>query len=266
MGDNLLTVWVDSLDYLMIGRIYNATSLAIYTLAYRLPEMLVINILWTMTTVLFPTFSSLQEDKEALKKIFLSVVRYIELLVTPMCIGMFVAADPIIRVVFGEQWIASIPILRVLSLYALVVSIGFNAGDIYKAVGRPDILLKISIPVFFIRITALVIGAQFSLLGVAIGHLIAAMLATSIQMTVASRILSITFIDIARQLKAFVGAAGLIVLALPALYISQGYLPILQLILVVIAGGVGYIAVIWMIERDSLIKAAQLVGIKRPAA
>ena len=263
LGVNLLGVWVDSFDYLLIGRIYAATSLAIYTLGYRLPEMLVINILWTMTAVLFPTFSSLQDEKESLNKIFLSVVRYVELFVTPLCIGMFVAADPIIRVVFGEQWVESIPILRVLSLYALVVSIGFNAGDIYKAVGRPDILFKIALPIAAVRVVSLLIGAQFSLLGVAIAHLVAAVIGTSIQLIVASRILSITFLDWLRQLKAFVGAAGLAILALPALYFTRGFAPIVQLIVVVGAGAIGYLGVIWFIERDSLIRVAEMIGIKR---
>ena len=38
LGVNLLGVWVDSFDYLLIGRIYAATSLAIYTLGYRCPR------------------------------------------------------------------------------------------------------------------------------------------------------------------------------------------------------------------------------------
>ena len=259
MGDNLLTVWVDSFDYLIIGRIYNTALLGIYTLAYRLPEMLIINIMWTMTAVLFPTFASLQDERPMLKKIFLSVVRYVELLVIPMCIGMVVAADPIIRVIFGEQWVESIPILQVLALYALVTSIGFNAGDIYKAIGRPDILLKIAIPVFFIRVIAIWVGAQYSILGVAIGHLVAALIATSIQMTVASRILSITILDILKQLKAFIGAAVLVALALPALYFSQGYNHIIRLIVVVAAGAIGYIACIFMIDRDSLMQAMKII-------
>lgn len=266
MGDNLLSAWVDSFDYLLIGRIYAAASLAIYTLGYRLPEMLVINILWTMTAVLFPTFSSLQDERDALKDAFLSVVRYVELLVVPLCIGMCVAADPIIRVVFGEQWLDSIPILRVLSIYALVVSIGFNAGDIYKAVGRPDILLKISIPVAIVRIVSLLIGVQFSLLGVAVAHLVAALISTSIQLVVASRILSITLLDILRQLKAFIGAAGLALLAVPTLYLLQEYPSLIRLIAVVAAGGLGYVATIWVVERDSLMKVVQIVGFKRKAA
>ncbi|MBK7454035.1 MAG: oligosaccharide flippase family protein [Anaerolineales bacterium] len=123
MGNNAISVWEDSFDYFIIGLIYTPTALGIYTLAYRLPQTLVLNILWIMTAVLFPAFSSLQDQAEVLKRSFLSIVRYVELLVTPLCLGMFIAADPLIRVAFGEQWVDAIPILRVLSLYVWVVSI-----------------------------------------------------------------------------------------------------------------------------------------------
>jgi hypothetical protein len=53
------------------------------------------------------------------------------------------------------------------------------------------------------------------------------------------------------------------VFALPTLYISQGYLPIIRLIIVIIAGAIGYIGVIWIVERESLLKVAQIAGVKR---
>ena len=157
MGMHAVTIWEDSFDYLAIGRIYNSTLLGIYSIAYRLPQMMVINILWVMTAVIFPAFSSIQDDREAMKKLFLSIMRYVEIIVTPICIGLFIAADPIIRVAFGEQWVEAIPVLRALSLYALVISIGYHVGDIYKAVDArysPE-----SNPNIDYRTTALWIGA-----------------------------------------------------------------------------------------------------------
>lgn len=264
MGNNALSIWEDSFDYLVIGRIYSSTALGIYALAYRLPQMLVINVLWVMTSVLFPTFSSLQDDIEALKKSFLTIVRYVEVLVVPICFGMFIAADPIIRVIFGEQWVEAIPILRILSLYALVISIGFHAGDIYKAIGRPDILIKITIPIFIIRIIALWIGAQYSLVGVAIAHLAVILISITVNLSVASCILQVTIFEIIHELKAFLAGIVLIGFALLALHFSSNAPAVVQLIIVIIAGGIGYLGTIWLIQRDSIMRAIQMVGIKRP--
>ena len=167
-----------------------------------------------MTAVLFPTFSKIQDQQEKLRENFLAIIRYIELVVVPICVGMIVAAAPIIRVVFGDQWLEAIPIMRILSVYALVLSIGFHVGDIYKAIGRPDILLKIDIPVFIIRITVLWIGAQYSLIGVAVAHLIAGVIEVIIRLTVATKVIKISVIDILAQLKAFLGGIVLAIVAL----------------------------------------------------
>ena len=262
MGNNALSIWEDSFDYFIIGLLYTPAALGIYTLAYQLPQTLVLNVLWIMTAVLFPAFSSLQNQNDALKKSFLTIIRYVELLVTPLCLGMFIAADPIIRVAFGEQWLDAIPILRALSLYVWVVSIGFHVGDIYKAIGRPDILIKTSLPMFFVRILLLWIGAQYSLVGVGIAHLVAGIISSIIRYFVAKHFLKITFIDIIKELTAFICGIGLAVFAIAALYLTKNNPPIIQLIATVIAGATGYIGIAWIIERDIIITALQTLGVK----
>lgn len=263
MGNNALAVVEDGFDYLLIGRIYSTTALGIYTLAYRLPEMLVINTLWVMTAVIFPAFASLQEQREALKKGFLSTMRYIEVLVTPMSLGMIIAAEPLIRVIFGDQWVEAIPIMQVLSAYTLILSIGFHVGDVYKAIGRPDLLIKISIPVFLFRILALWVGAQYSLLGIAIGHLVAGFVGLIIELIVAARKLEISLRDIIRELNAFVGGIALLALGIPALYFTANLSPFIRLVCVTMAGAIGYLGVIWILERDSLMKVAVMLGLKQ---
>jgi len=264
MGMQAITIWEDSFDYLVIGRIYNSTLLGIYSIAYRLPQMLVINVLWVMTAVIFPAFSSLQDDQAALKKIFLTIVRYVEMIVTPICIGMVIAADPIIRVAFGPQWVEAIPVLRALSIYALVLSIGYHVGDIYKAIGRPDILIKLAIPILIIRTLALWAGAQYSILGVSIGHVFASLIALVLQMFVMSRFVKITLLDILKELRAFIAGAVLVVFALPALLLTQEFAPLPRLVIIVIAGAAGYLGSLWFIEREAILKALRMVGIKLP--
>ncbi len=260
MGTNTLSKWEDNFDYLVIGRIFNAATLGIYTIAYRLPEMLILSTMWAMTAVLFPAFSALQDEKEALKKGFLSTIRFVSLLVTPLCLGMAVAADPLVRVAFGDQWIDSIPILRVISLYTLVASIGFHAGDVYKAMGRPDILFKISLPLFPIRLLFLWVGAQYSPLGVAYAHLSAEAIHLIINLVVMRKIINVRLIEFILELKALLGGAALISFTIPALYYTQDAASIIRLAIAVTAGAIGYLGTIWFVERKSLISALDALG------
>ena len=135
----------DNIDYVIVGRLFGLVPLSIYTLAYRLPEMLLIGNLWVMGGVVFPAFSNVQDRPNELRRGFLASVRFVELIAVPICLGLLIAAEPIVRVVFGEQWLEAIPVLRVLAVYAWVYSLGYHVGGFYKAIGRPDILLRLSI-------------------------------------------------------------------------------------------------------------------------
>lgn len=250
MGENALSVAQDDFDYLIIGRMFSQAAMGVYTLAYQIPEMLVISLLWVISDVIFPAFSSIQDQAANLKRSILQTMRYMGLIVTPICFGLIVAADPIIRVVFGDQWVDAIPIMRILSVYALVLSTGFNIGDVYKAIGRPDISIKITIPVMVFRIAALIIGAKLGgLVGIACGHLFAAFIEVIIRLTVATRVLDLNFGDFARQMTGLAAGAVLLLTTIPVVYLTGDFTPLPRLLLIVLAGVMGYLTAIWFIER-----------------
>lgn len=264
MVDNAFTTIADSFDYVLIGRFYDTTALGIYQVAYRLPELLIINTLSVLAMVFFPAFSSIQHKMEELRHSFLSALRYVQILVTPICLGMLIAAKPIVRAVLGEQWIQAIPIMQILCLYTLILSIGFHSGDVFKAIGRPDILLKLAIPIFFIRLIAIWIGAQYSLIGIAYGHLAASAIELTIRTIITIRVIKVSLRDMLQQLTAFIAGFALLATALPALYITRGLTPWPQLIIVIIAGAAGYIGIVVLLERAMLVKLLDMTGIPTP--
>ncbi|MGB0383532.1 MAG: lipopolysaccharide biosynthesis protein [Ardenticatenaceae bacterium] len=256
-----LSVVTNNLDYLIVGRVFGNVALGIYTLAYRLPELLVLNLLWVMGRTLFPAFSSVQERPDALRQGFLTALRFVEMLIVPLCLGMILTADPLVRLVFGQQWLEVIPIVRVLALFAMVRSIGSNVGDVYKAIGRPDILVKLGLLSLVIYPPALWFGSYFGLVGVAWAHVTVGSLATVARLIVATRVVKITFGDIFTQLKpALLSSIALIVLALPALYLTVDAKPQARLLVVGVAGATGYISTLWRLERESLLHTAKLIN------
>ena len=259
VGVDALTITTDNLDYLLIGRLFGNAALGIYTLAFRLPELLVLNPLWVMAAAIFPAYATVQDKPETLRRGFLTTVRFVEILCVPLALGMFLTADPLVRVAFGDQWLAAIPIVRVLALFVLVRSIGFNAGDVYKAVGRPDILVKLELLNVAVLVPALWIGASFGLVGVALGHLAASLVRMIADLWVASRFINANLRDILLQLKpSFLSGLALIMLALPSLYLTAEAIPLVQLVVTMLAGGIGYLTVLWLLERESLLYMSRL--------
>ncbi len=257
---NIINTVISNADYLIVGRTMGTAALGTYTLAYRLPEMLILNLLWVAGAAIFPAYAAVQNKPDLLRQGFLTTLRYVEMISVPLCLGMLIAADPLVRVAFGDQWLDAIPIVRVLSIFVLVRSIGSNVGDIYKATGHPDILVKLGLITVIPLVAALWYGSRYGLVGVAIGHLVIGIGRTVIRLWVATRLINVSWISIAEQIKpSFLSGLTLLLLAVPVTLLTTELHALLRLGLITTAGAIGYLATLWLLEREDLTKVIQLV-------
>jgi lipopolysaccharide exporter len=141
----LMAFAIYNVDYLAIGVRNGEAGLGLYTLAYRLPELVVLNLCVVVGDVLFSALSRMQDSRGQLASYFLSAMGAVVALTAPLGVAMAVLAPQIVVVLFGAQFIDSGPILALLALFAVVYAASFNTGDVYKAIGRPSILVGINI-------------------------------------------------------------------------------------------------------------------------
>jgi O-antigen/teichoic acid export membrane protein len=255
MGTDAISVTTENIDTVIAGRIFGLTQLSIYSMAYRLPEMLLLSNLWVMGGVLFPAFSAIQNQPSEMRKGFLASIRLVELIAFPVCLIIIIATKPIVLVLFGDQWLEVVPVLRVLGFYAWVYSVGFHVGGIYKATGRPDILFKLSIISLGVIFPALLIGANFGLVGIAYGQLIAMLIRRTVSLSVASRLLKISIFDMIRELKpAALAGTGLAATIIFTLWTTSNMNPFLQLFFIGLFGGGIYLLILWLIERENIMR------------
>jgi PST family polysaccharide transporter len=263
MGSTGVTVLSDNLDYMFIGRLLGNTALGIYTLAYRLPELVALNILYITAQVLFPAYAAMQHQMDLLRKGFLATVRFVQIIMVPICLGLVVAADPLVRVAFGEQWLDAIPVVRLIALFILMRSAGYHVGDVYKAVGRPDILVKLDMLHLVLLAPALWYGTRFGLVGVGWAHFLVSFVSAIIYLAVAMRFLSISLLDILRELKPSLVSGTLMTAAcIGCLYLTAETLPLLRLLILVLIGAASYTGSLWLLERESLLQMIDNIGIR----
>ena len=70
-------------DYLIIGGMLGETALGYYTLAFRIPELLIKNLAQAVSTVAFPVAARLQSDLPALREAYLKMQRYMLAILAP---------------------------------------------------------------------------------------------------------------------------------------------------------------------------------------
>lgn len=258
--DSFLSALQANIDYVFVGYFLGEVALGIYTVAYRVPEMIIINMCLVIAQVLLPAYSILQENAEQLQRGMLITLRYIALITLPVGVGLALTAVPLTRVLFGTKWDAAGPTMAVLCLYGTVLAISWNIGDVYKAIGRPDILWKTALVEFGLLGPTLFILARYSVFAVSLGHLSVAIIVTILRLTIATRTLKISLRTILAQfLPSLIGSALMSIAVCIVLALTLQWSDLGVLLVAVPVGAITYGVALWWIERDVILNAVELV-------
>jgi PST family polysaccharide transporter len=250
------------IDYLFIGRVLGAAPLGLYSIAFRLPELLIINLSIVAGTVLFPAYAKL--DRARLSDAFLLSLRYTAIVVLPMAIGLGLLARPVVLTLFGDQWEAAIPVMQVLCAYAVVVTMNIPAGTVYKVTGRAWILIAFTVPYVVCLAAALTFLTPHGIVAVAGAMAGLQALFAIAGWTVATRILDVRPMIVARTLAGPTGAAA--TMAIPLLIVDQVVGdPLVALLLGMLLGGAAYGLGLRLFALDALRPGLAMVRARMPA-
>lgn len=251
--DSLINALQDNIDYVFIGRLLGEAALGMYTVAFRIPELVIKSFSQVLAHVLFPAYASISEDMDQIRASTLSILRYLSILLLPAGLGLAVVAPLATRALFSEEWYNVGPVMGALAVYSMLLAVSWNIGDVYKAIDRADILWKTAVVEFIILAPVLFFAAQVDVLAVAIGHAVVAFVVTSIRLIIASSILKLPMRRILAQLIPSAVSVGVMIpVVLVVMALTETWLPLLSLALSVIAGGIVYGVVLWRFERDML--------------
>jgi lipopolysaccharide exporter len=123
-----------SLDTLLIGRYLGASLLGVYNRAYMVVNLPLYNLYTSITRVLFPTFSKIQNDRLKLKEAFLSSFTVSSFFLIPICIWFSVSAKEVVLVILGNKWREAIDVLRILALVTPFYLMNNFMGVLFEAV------------------------------------------------------------------------------------------------------------------------------------
>jgi O-antigen/teichoic acid export membrane protein len=262
ISSDVISVFVLNLDYLLVGRYLGSVALGVYTLAFRLPDLLVMQIVSLLSGVLFPLYSQMRDVPGSVARGFLATTRYVSLLTVPLGVGMALVAQPLVTVFFTDKWADAVPVIRAIALYAVFRSFAYNAGSAYKAQGKPQVITWIEGARLAILLPALWWAVTQAQTIVAVGWTQAAVsLAASIfDLSIAARILRMSAGELAVALRPALVAgtvmAGAVLAALQTTALGPSWL---QLTSAVAVGAIVYVACLRLVQPDVITDAGGLL-------
>ncbi|MGE0567033.1 MAG: lipopolysaccharide biosynthesis protein, partial [Bacteroidia bacterium] len=122
-ASNSFTFIERNIDYLILGKIYPSNVLGHYSFSYNIMYAPVKRISYLFNDVLFPSFSSYQNNKEKITQAYFKSTQLIALVSFPLMTLLGLNAELIIQLVFGDKWLEAIPIIKILCFAGAVQSI-----------------------------------------------------------------------------------------------------------------------------------------------
>jgi PST family polysaccharide transporter len=115
-------------------------ALGFYDKSYKLMMMPVQNLTHVITPVLHPVLSKHQDDKKIIYNAYYKIVKLLAIIGFPLSVFLYFSATEIITVIYGTQWLESIPVFKLLALTVAIQIVLSSTGSIFQATNRTDLL------------------------------------------------------------------------------------------------------------------------------
>ncbi|MGK9250927.1 MOP flippase family protein [Paenibacillus humicus] len=139
IGEKTVHFFSTNVDKMIIGKIYGTEILGFYSFSYQLIIIPVLKINPIVTNIAVSLFSRVRNDKDKLKKGYLSIVNYLSVINFPIYFGFILVAPLFIPIFFGEKWSPAIEIIQILSLMGLLRSTISPNTTLTVSNGRADL-------------------------------------------------------------------------------------------------------------------------------
>lgn len=252
---------------MIIGRVLDMSSVAFFSRASGLIEIFHKTVMRAVMPVCLPYFAKSGREEGSVLSGYLRSVSYLTAIGWPFFIFMGITAYGAIRLVYGPQWVASVPLAQILCGAAMIEIVFFLAKEVIIAAGRVDQSNLLQLGVQGSRIFGLLAVIPFGLAGACWGLLAASCFGALFARWMLARTIGLRVRDIAKAClpSAYIAVVSTLPVALWAMVdeISEG-----NYVYIFFCGGL-LMAIAWLIAVRQFMPNTlwiEIVGVARRIA
>ena len=237
---SLLDTVYNNLRNLIIGKLYTSADLAYYNQGDKFPKFLVANINTSIDSVLLPTMSNAQDNRDRVKQMTRRAIKTSTYVMSPLMMGLAFCAEPIVKIVLTDKWLHCVPFLRIFCITYMFWPVHTANLNAINAMGRSDWFLRLEIVKKISGMVILLSTMWFGVMAMAYSLLLSSVLSQIINSWPNRKLLGYGYLEQGRDFAP--GILLAVVMGIFAYFI--GFLPlptIITLMIQIIAGAVIYI-------------------------
>lgn len=164
-----------SLDNALIGWYWGAAALGFYSKSRDLLGPVANYLTSPIGAVAIPSLSRLTGDDKRYRTMFRRLFEKIVLITLPASVFLICTSDLVVEIVLGPKWTQAGPILSILAIFIFTESIAGCMNWLFISQGRGRQLFRFGMLEALVRISAVVIGLYWGILGTAVALALSAL-------------------------------------------------------------------------------------------
>ncbi|WP_165795064.1 oligosaccharide flippase family protein [Solimicrobium silvestre] len=195
LGNAANAIGTNSPD-LVIAKVIDMASVGYFSRGNGLVQLFAKLIASALTPLILPYFSQIKRSGTDLREPYLLSVNYLTTLAWPFFSVMALLALPMVRVLYGPQWDASVPIVQMLCIAGAISSLSIFAGHVMIANGQVQHATFAQLLSQPLRVIAVIYASSFGLFGISIAIIAAELLTLMIVSRYLRMTIRINFIEL----------------------------------------------------------------------
>lgn len=246
----LLDTVYNELRSLVIGKKYSSADLAYYDKGKQFPSLIAVNVNASFNSVLFSAMSKVQDDRAKVKQVTRKSIRLSSYILMPCMVGLACVAEPFVRVILTDKWLAAVPYLQIMCFVYAFYPIHTANLTAISAIGRSDLFLILEIIKKVVGIVSLLISMWFGVIWIVVTMMLTTIISSFVNAFPNKKLLGYGYLE---QIKDLLPAIGLSVLMGVPVYLMN-FIPMnvyALLCLQVLVGVVIYLVVSIVFKSES---------------
>jgi O-antigen/teichoic acid export membrane protein len=152
---------------LIVGKMIGVAEVGIFGKAQGVINVFNQLVTSAISPVIFPLFSAQARAGQDLRQAYLTTVSYVTALGWPFFGFVAIMAPAVVRVLYGDQWDACVPLIRVICISSGLYSMFSMARYLFVAMGEVGAQARVDALSVPVRVAAVLLAAPFGLTWVA---------------------------------------------------------------------------------------------------
>lgn len=178
---------------LVIGKIFKASSLGLYSRAEQLVQFPSSNLTSILQRVSFPVLSKIQDDIPRLRGSYRRLLKMSAFVIFPLMILLAMIAHPLVNIILGEKWLGCVVFLQIICFDLIWYPIHAINLNLLQVTGRSDLFLRVEIIKKVVGISTLVLTIPMGLTMMCYGRVLSSMICLIINTYYTGKLIDVGF-------------------------------------------------------------------------